>query len=107
MYEIIDFIEQYKVLEKWAFTKYDNGINGLEQYHPDKRIQSDLTYFRKIRNLLSHNPNGTTKPLIDIRRKFSESFNDGRRLDVIFITTTGDKSGDLVGLVTIWDLSSL
>lgn len=223
MYEISDFIEQYKVLEKWAYTKYDDGINGLEQYHPDKRIQSDLTYFRKIRNVLSHNPNGTNKPLIeltdefrerfetichklmnsvseisipykdifkremsdkvistisvmkersfshvpvmngkkvwgvfsesaifnivgdggtsliqedtplfkigkyiseytkngvfdfvgnnasidDIRRMFAESFDDGRRLDVIYITTTGDKNGDLVGLVTIWDLSSL
>ena len=223
MYEISDFIEQYKVLEKWAYTKYDDGVNGLEQYHPDKRIQSDLTYFRKIRNVLSHNPNGTTRPLIeltdefkerfeaichklmnnvseisipykeiykremsdkvmptitvmkerssshvpvmnakkvwgvfsesaifnivgdggtsliqedtplfkigkyiteysktgvfdfvksnssidDIRRMFAESFDNGRRLDVIYITTTGDKNGDLVGLVTIWDLSSL
>lgn len=223
MYEISDFIEQYKVLEKWAYTKYDDGVNGLEQFHPDKRIQSDLTYFRKIRNVLSHNPNGTTKPLIeltdefrerfeavchklmnrvskisipykdifkremsdkviptisvmkdrafshvpvmngkkvwgvfsesaifnivgdggssliqedtplfkigkyiteytetgvfdfvgntatidDIRRMFAESFEKGRRLDVIYVTTTGDNKGDLVGLVTIWDLSKL
>lgn len=223
MYEISDFIEQYKVLEKWAYTKYDDGINALEQYHPDKRIQSDLTYFRKMRNVLSHNPNGTSRPLIeltdefkerfesvchklmsnvskiyipyreifkremsdkviptisvmkersfthvpvmngkkvwgvfsesaifnivgdggtslieddtplfkigkyiteytntgvfefidsnasidDVCRIFADAFGKGRRLDVIYITTTGDNKGDLVGLVTIWDLSSL
>ena len=223
MYEISDFLELYKELERWAYTKHKDGVGGLEKDHPDKRIQSDLTYFRKIRNVLSHNPNGASKPLIeltdefkekfeyvchklmnniskisipyrdiykremsdkvlptisimkeksfshvpvmngkkvwgvfsesaifnivgdgdssliqkdtplykigkyiteysksgvfdfakinasidDIRRMFAESFNEGRRLDVIYITTTGDKNGELVGLVTIWDISSL
>ena len=223
MYSTEEFLERYKALEKWAYTKYDEGVNGIEQYHPDKRIQSDVTYFRKIRNMLSHNPNGSEKPLIeltdefkmrfetlcgklmnsisdisipykdiykremsdrvmpiiavmkeraythvpvmngkkvwgvfsesavfnivgdsgtslikedtrildiakyitgysktgafdfvrsnasidDIRRMFAEAFDEGRRLDVIYITSTGDKNGDLTGLVTIWDLSSL
>ena len=43
----------------------------------------------------------------DICRKFSDAINDGRRLDVIYITTTGNQKGDLVGLVTIWDISTL
>jgi hypothetical protein len=38
---------------------------------------------------------------------FAEAFDEGRRLDVIYITTSGDKNGDLTGLVTIWDISSL
>ena len=43
----------------------------------------------------------------DIRKKFSEASEEGRRLDVIYITTTGDKNGDLVGLVTIWDMTNV
>ena len=222
MYETKDFLERYKALEAWAYTKYDEGIQGIEQYHHDKRIQGDIAYFRRIRNVLSHNPNGSTKPLIeltdefktrfedlcrklmnnisdiyipykdiykrelsdkvlstikvmkerkfsyipvmsgkkiwgvfgestvfnmigagdtsltqndiqlfkiaqyiteysedgsfefmkisssvdDVRRMFSDSLADGRRLDVIYFTTTGDKNGELVGLITVWDLPS-
>ncbi len=223
MYSITDYLEHYKALEKWAYTKYDDGVSGIEQYHPDKAIKSDVGYFRRVRNVLAHNPNGTTQPLIeltdefkekfetlrcklmnniaeisipfkdiykreisdkvmptisvmkeksysyvpvmkgkkvwgvfsesaifnivgdgdvaliqedpplfkigkyiteysktgvfdfakanvsidDIRRMFAEAFDEGRRLDVIYITTSGDKNGDLTGLVTIWDISSL
>lgn len=223
MYRTTDFLEQYKSFEDWADTKYDDGVNGIEQYHPDKRIQKEVAYFRKIRNVLTHNPNGNEKPLIeltdefrlrfvtlcsklmnsisrvsipfkdiykremsdkimpvisvmkqraythvpimngkkvwgvfsesavfnivsdgessifreetrileiskyitaysktgvfdfvrsnasidDIRRFFSDAFIEGRRLDVLFITTSGDKNGDLVGLVTIWDITLL
>ena len=50
---------------------------------------------------------GRSASIDDIRRKFSDAFADGRRLDVIYITSTGDKNGDLDSLVTIWDISSL
>ena len=43
----------------------------------------------------------------DICRQFADAINDGRRLDVIYITTTGNKNGNLVGLVTIWDISTI
>lgn len=221
MYKTSDFLERYKSLEKWAEAKYgDEGVKGLEQELHDKRVQSEVRYFRSVRNLLSHNPNGSQKPFIeltdefkarfealcdqlmssiskvmipyrkiykcemvdkvmptishmkekvythvpvmngkkvwgvfsesaifdivgdgntslindnttllqigkyiteysskgvfdfagvndsmdDIRRMFGEAVEENRRLDVIYITSTGNKNGDLVGLVTIWDL---
>jgi hypothetical protein len=43
----------------------------------------------------------------DIRRFFSDAMEKGRRLDVVFITSTGDQKGSLIGLVSIWDISNL
>lgn len=222
MYKTEDFLEQYKELEAWATANYEEGVYGLEQSHHDKKVQSEITYFRKVRNLLAHNRNGLDKPLIEltdefktkfdvlcnklmdsvsqiavpykdiykremsdkvlptiatmkertfshvpvmngkkvwgvfsesaifeivsdgsmsliqddtqffkigkyiteysqsgifdfmrsgasidnIRRAFIDAFDEGRKLDVIFITTTGDKNGDLKELVTIWDVLS-
>ena len=224
MYNTTEFLESYKTLEDWADSKYDEGISDIEQSHPDRKLQKELRYFRTVRNVLTHNPNGDDgKQLIaltdefkarferlcnslmngitdiaipykdiykrqlndkvlptinvmkersysyvpvmsgkkiwgvfgestvfsiisgenaalmqenpdmlkiakyitqyspncsydfmgrsasidDIRRKFSDAFADGRRLDVIFITSTGDVKGDLDSLVTIWDLTSI
>ncbi len=222
MYKTEDFFERYKELEAWATANYEDGVYGLEQSHHDKKVQSEITYFRKVRNLLAHNRNGLDKPLIEltdefrdkfdalcnklmdsisqiavpykdiykremsdkvlptiatmkertfshvpvmngkkvwgvfsesaifdivsdgsmsliqddtqffkigkyiteysqsgifdfmhsntsidnIRRAFIDAFDEGRKLDVIFITTTGDKNGDLKELVTIWDVLS-
>ena len=50
---------------------------------------------------------GTDASIDDVRRLFAEAFNNKRRLDVLYITTTGDIKGDLVGLVTIWDLTKI
>lgn len=224
MYSTSEFLELYKALERWAEATYgEEGVKGIEQYHHDRRIQSDVRYFRKIRNVLSHNPNGCSRPLIEltdefktrfeylcnklmdnisqvsiplkeiykremsdrvvptiaymkeksfsyvpvmngkkvwgvfsesalfniigdgnidlineeaklfnigkyiagyssngvfdfvkgnasldeVRRIFSEATEEGRRLDVLYITSTGDKNGDLLGLITIWDISNL
>jgi len=222
MYNPSEFLKKYTELEDWAATVHDDGVMGIEKYHHDRRIQKDMTYFRGIRNVLTHNPNGTDNPLIeltdefkvrfeelcnklmcgisdiyvpfkeiykremsdkvlptikvmkdrkfsyvpvmngkkiwgifgestvfnmigagdpsisqenlqlfniakyitaytedgsfefmrsdssvdDVRKMFSDSLDDGRRLDVIYFTTTGDKNGDLVGLITVWDLPS-
>lgn len=224
MYSAQDFLEHYKTLEKWATIYYgDDGVKEIEKSNHNRRIQKEAYYFRSVRNILSHNPNGATKPLIEltdefkerfeslcnslmncvsqisipykdiykremsdkviptiavmkehsytyvpvmngkkiwgvfsesaifnlvgdgnislinenllllnigkyiaeysnkgvfdfvgpdasidqIRKIFSEAIDGGRRLDVLYITTTGDKRGDLVGLITIWDISSL
>lgn len=224
MYDISNFLEQYKKLERWAEIKYgEDGVKGIEQFHTNKRIQSDVRYFRGVRNILSHNPNGCENPLIeltdefkerfeylcnqlmnnisqisipykdiykreisdkviptithmkekafsyvpvmngkkvwgvfcestifdivgdgefsliqedsqllmigkyiseysengifdfirsdasidDVRRVFADAADKGRRLDVLYITSTGNKNGDLIGLVTIWDISTL
>lgn len=222
MYKTEDFLEKYKDFETWASANYEDGVLGLEQSHHDRKIQKDVTYFRKVRNLLAHNPNGIDKPLIEltdefkskfenlcdklmnnisqiaipykdiykremidkvmptistmkektyshvpimngkkvwgvfseeaifnivsnnegeliqndtqflkiakfvteyskcgvfdfmrigssidnIRRMFVDAFDDGRKLEVIFITSTGDKNGDLKEMVTIWDVIS-
>jgi len=223
MYSTTEFLESYKSLEVWATTEYgEDGVKAIENHHGLK-VQKEVRYFRHIRNILTHNPNGATKPLIeltdefksrfellcsylmdnisrisipykdiykremgdkiiptiaymkeqsfsyvpvmngkkvwgvfsesalfnivgdgktelindktlllnigkyiteytnkgvfdfvksnssidDIRRKFSEATEQGRRLDVLYITSTGDSKGDLLGLVTIWDMSNL
>jgi len=43
----------------------------------------------------------------DVSKMFSDATRHGRRLDVIFITSNGNKDGDLVGLITIWDIAKL
>lgn len=75
MYNILDFLELYKQLEKWAETNYgEEGVKGIEQTHHDRRIQAEVRYFRSIRNVLSHNPNGSSKPLIELTDEFKERF---------------------------------
>lgn len=44
--------------------------------------------------------------LEDIRRAFSEAFSKRRKLEVLFITSTGTKDGNLKGMVTIWDIAT-
>lgn len=224
MYSISSFLELYKSLEIWAVSEYgEDGVKAIEDYHHDRKIKNEIQYFRKVRNLLSHNPNGEGKPLIeltdefksrfellcsnlmddisqisipykeiykremsdsvvptialmkeksfsyvpvmngkkvwgvfsesaifnlvgdgkfelingetkfysigkyiaeytkkgvfdfvkgnasidDIRKMFSDASENGRRLDVLYITSTGDQKGDLIGLITIWDISNL
>ena len=75
MYKTSDFLERYKSLEKWAEAKYgDEGVKGLEQELHDKRVQSEVRYFRSVRNLLSHNPNGSQKPFIELTDEFKARF---------------------------------
>lgn len=223
MYSTEEFLERYKELEAWAVGIYGkDGVKGIEDSHHNKQIKTEASYFRHVRNIFAHNPNGIDKPLIlltgefktkfeafcsnltdsvsqfyvpykdiykremsdkvmqtikvmrdrsfthvpimngkkvwgvfsdttifnlvgsgdtsmiqdnvqffniskyvaeysdkgiydfargnvsadAVRRMFSDAFDEGRKLEVIFFTTTGDKNGDLIGLVTIWDLTS-
>ena len=43
----------------------------------------------------------------DVCKMFSDALRHGRRLDVVFITSNGKQNGDLVGLITIWDIPKL
>ena len=45
--------------------------------------------------------------LEDIRRVFFEAVNSRRKLEVLFITSTGTKDGDLLGMITIWDIATI
>ena len=225
MYSKNEFLDLYTDLERWAKITYGGGegVMSIEKYHHNKRIQFEAQYFRSVRNVLTHNPNDSEKPLIeltdefkkkfeafcnilmnnvsriaipykeiykreigdmvfptfsvmkknnytyvpvmngkkvwgvlcestvfdivssgevslfkdemklvdiskyiteysssgvydfaqvdstvdDICRQFTNAIGDGRRLDVIYITTTGNQKGDLIGLVTIWDISTI
>ncbi len=67
MYKISDFLELYKSLERWAEAKYgEEGVKAIEENHHNKKVQNDVRYFRKVRNVLAHNPNGSSKPLIEL-----------------------------------------
>ena len=43
----------------------------------------------------------------DVCKLFSDAIDQGRRLDVLYITNTGTSEGELVGLITIWDIATL
>lgn len=43
----------------------------------------------------------------DVCKMFSDAVDKGRRLDVLYITNTGTSQGDLVGLITIWDIATM
>ena len=75
MYNTTDFLELYTTLEGWAISKYgEEGVKGIEQCHHDRNIQREVRYFRSVRNLFSHNPNGSSKPLIELTDEFKERF---------------------------------
>ena len=75
MYNTAEFLELYKTLERWAESKFgDDGVKTLEQHHHDRATQQELRYFRNIRNTLSHNPNGSAKPLIELTDEFKVRF---------------------------------
>ena len=59
MYDINDFLEKYRTLEDWANAKYGaDGIKIMENEHTIGRVKNDVKYFRSVRNILTHNPNG-------------------------------------------------
>ena len=75
MYKTSDFLELYISLERWAEVKYgEEGVKAIEENHHNKKVQNDVRYFRKVRNVLAHNPNGSSKPLIELTDEFKERF---------------------------------
>ncbi len=50
---------------------------------------------------------GQATSLEDIKKRFSDEAQKGRKLDVLFITTTGKKDGDLTGMITVWDITTM
>ena len=45
--------------------------------------------------------------LEDVKKVFRKATHKGRQLEVLYITTTGRQDGDLVGMLTIWDLATI
>ena len=73
----------------------------------DMQLMEMSQYITKYSREGSFDFAGEDATIDDIRNFFIDEIGKGRRLDVIFITTTGDMHGDLLGLVTIWDITSL
>lgn len=103
MYDINDFLEQYRTLEDWANARYGaDGIKTMEEVHPIGRVRNDVKFFRSVRNVLTHNPKGC-KPLIELTDEFKERFtslcsklmSSASQISVqekdIFKRTVGDK----------------
>ena len=75
---------------------------------------NEKTEFFEIRKyIIDYSRNGiydfaSCEDSIDyVCKMFSDATRHGRRLDVIFITSNGNKDGDLVGLITVWDIAKL
>ena len=50
---------------------------------------------------------GSNASLDDIRKFFYDAISKRRKLEVLFITTTGTKDGDLLGMITVWDIAAI
>ena len=74
MYDINEFRDLYIEFENWANAKYGrDGVKTMEEEHPDGKVRNDVKYFRHVRNLLTHNPNGC-KPLVELTDEFKARF---------------------------------
>lgn len=74
MYDINEFRDLYIEFENWANAKYGrDGVKTMEEEHPDGKVRNDVKYFRYVRNLLTHNPNGC-KPLVELTDEFKARF---------------------------------
>lgn len=75
MYTVNDFLGQYKTLEEWARAKHGvDGIRIIEDKHSNGRVRNEVQYFRRVRNLLTHNPNGDGTPYIELTDDFKARF---------------------------------
>lgn len=76
-------------------------------------LQDDIQFFNIGKYITNYSETGfydfakDDDSIDDIYNSFADAFNSGRKLDVIYITSTGDKDGDLLSMVTIWDISNL
>jgi len=71
------------------------------------QLMNMQSYITKYSENGSYDFVGEDTTIEDVRDIFTNAINNGRRLDVLYVTTTGDQDGDLVGLISIWDISTL
>lgn len=73
----------------------------------------ESTRFVDFGSTISYRKNGvydfvdSNVSLDDIRRIFNDAMKERRKLDVLFITSTGTKDGNLLGMITVWDIAAL
>ena len=46
-------------------------------------------------------------PVLEVKKRFENALQEGRRLGSIFVTKTGKQSEPIIGMVTAWDLPRL
>lgn len=87
----------FDLAEKNEFKSFDGSTRFMD-------IASYITAYghSSVYDFISR---GTS--LENVKRIFSEATKKGRKLEVLFITTTGNKDGELVGMITIWDLTTI
>lgn len=73
----------------------------------DMQLMNMQSYITRYSKDESYDFAGEDVTIEDVRNIFTDAINNGRRLDMLYITTTGDQNGDLVGLISIWDITSL
>ncbi len=75
MYNSDDFLQRYREFETWAKKTYgEEGVYRLEKYHYDNKIRHSVSFFRNIRNVLSHNTNDKNEPFVILTDAFKERF---------------------------------
>ena len=76
-------------------------------------IKENATFFDIRKYILDYSNKGiydfvwSDATIDDVCKIFSDAMDKGRRLDVLYITNTGTSEGELVGLITVWDISAL
>lgn len=87
----------FDLAEKDEFKSFDGSTRFMD-------IASYITAYghSSVYDFISR---GTS--LEHVKRIFSDAAKKGRKLEVLFITTTGNKDGELVGMITIWDLTTI
>ena len=87
----------FNLAEKEDFTKFDRNTSFME-IAPYITSYSRTSVYDFITPKVS---------LDDVKRIFRNATENGHKLEVLFITTTGRQDGDLLGMITIWDLTTI
>ena len=74
---------------------------------------NESTCFVDLGTIIHYRKNGvydfidSRTSLEDVMGIFAEAVSKKRKLEVLFITTTGNKDGDLLGMITVWDIAGI
>ena len=80
--------------------------NELQNFNGNTRFMDIASYITAYSNSGVYDFISSSLTLDDVKRVFKEATEKGRKLEVLFITTTGRKDGDLKGMITIWDITA-
>lgn len=87
----------FNLAGKDEFSRFNGSTTFLD-------IASYITEYNRTSVYDFISPNVS---LDDVKKKFRNATENGRKLEVLFITTTGSRDGNLVGMITVWDLTTI